>query len=916
MNRILLFLISLMFSGAVCCQCPATSTQGRDFWVMFLQNFYGFETDTVTGTGRPIIADLSLIAAADSGTVVFVENPRSGWDTTVTVGTTGVAIIPVPSIGTDLGRYATNQGLHVTSSSDIALYASNYVNCSFDIATILPTSALDTTYMAQTYPCEPNNSFYNRFNTGQIGFVATEDSTVISMTLAVDRGTYYGPAGSEVTQLLQRGQTFTLGCAPGESFSGQHVTSNGKPFAMFQGGRCIDVPVGNGTCDHLFEQTVPSRLWGKRFVVIPTAPRVLGDKILVTSSADYCRVRMDDQNVAMLSEGQTCELEISSSSAHLIETTQPVYVCLYMKGCFLYGSAVYDTMVLTHIGDPMAVTIPPIEQGVQSTRFHAFSTDVSWLHYVNIAVQTRDAAYMMLDGQSVGSAFKPMIRRIEWDVNYNPDTVFYEYSYAQLEITPGPHLLSNSRGKFVAHFYGLGDAESYAYIAGMATRDLSRQLFVNDVDVNDYHDDIVLCQGDTAQFRLVGASMIDNIVWLVDSIPVQQGDTLFAHYFTQTGKHRVDAVFVDICDTLTAFFDIRFSIDSISTTICKYATYSFGDMALDSAGVYSMTTHDVYGCDSLVVLELTVMDELTAEVFDTFCPNSTFLWNGKEYTVAGDYVDTISVANGCDTVATLHLTALPLPVVSISVVGNCIEYSLSAIGECTYLQWSSSPDDMSLAGQQTERVIVVSPSEPTQYTLTASFDSLFECYVEHSLMLTVTQGITAQMQIVPPTVTTEHPSFDATDLSDGSSERIWYIDGEAAGSGRHLHYSVPPDKDSVTVMLVVGDGYCFDSVTAVVPVIVTTLWVPNSFTPSEETNNRFAPVGKGIVEGELYIYNRQGLQVFHTDDWERGWDGKNQSSSGAAHMCPQATYVWLFLYRTADQPQILRKAVGTVTLLL
>ena len=171
MNRILLFLISLMFSGAVCCQCPATSTQGRDFWVMFLQNFYGFEVDSVTGMAQPVIADLSLIAAADSGTVVFVENPRSGWDTTVTVGTTGVAIFPVPSIGQDLGRYATNQGLHVTSSSDIALYASNYVTCSFDIATILPTSALDTTYMAQTYPCEPNNSFYNRFNTGQIGFV-------------------------------------------------------------------------------------------------------------------------------------------------------------------------------------------------------------------------------------------------------------------------------------------------------------------------------------------------------------------------------------------------------------------------------------------------------------------------------------------------------------------------------------------------------------------------------------------------------------------------------------------------------------------------------------------------------------------------------------------------------------------------
>lgn len=846
MNRILLFLVFLMLAGTAMGQCPETSMQGRDFWVMFLQNYYGFEvTDSVTGEAQPIIADLSLIAAAAPGTVVFVENPRSGWDTTVTVGATGVAIIPVPSIGVDLGRYATNQGLHVTASSDIALYASNFVDYSFDIATILPTSALDTTYMAQTYPCEPNNSFYNRFNTGQIGFVATEDSTVISMTLAVDRSTYYGPAGSEVTQLLQRGQTFTLGCAPGESFSGQHVTSNGKPFAMFQGGRCIDVPVGNGTCDHLFEQTVPSRLWGKRFVVIPTAPRVLGDKILVTSSADYCRVRMDDQNVAMLGEGETCELEISSSSAHLIETTQPAYVCLYMKGCFYYGRAVYDTMVFDHLGDPMAVTIPPIEQGVQSTLFHAFSTEMSWLHYVNIAVLTRDTAYMMLDGQPIGGAFRPMVRRIEWGANYTPDTIFREYSYAQLEVAPGSHLLSNSHGKFVAHFYGLGNAESYAYVAGMATRDLSRQLFVDDADVSSHPDGIVICRGDTVQFRLVGDSTTENIVWLVDSIPEQQGDTLFSHTFMQAGRHRVDAVNVDICDTLTAFIDVRFSTDTVSASICKHATYGFGDMALDSAGVYSMTTHDTYGCDSLVVLELTVLEKLTAEVFDTFCPNSVFLWNGREYTAAGEYVDTISGADGCDTVVTLHLAELSLPEVSISVEGNCDEYHLSVIGECPYLQWSSSPADSTLDGQQSERIVAVSPQKPTQYTLTASLDSLFECNVTVSVRL----------------------------------------------------------------------AQCPDSDTAVVPVIETTLWVPNSFTPNEESNNRFAPVGKGIVEGELYIYNRQGLQVFHTNDWERGWDGVYQSSSGAAHLCPQASYVWLFLYRTADQPQILRKAVGTVTLL-
>ena len=909
MKRFLLILVSLMFSVAVWCQCPDSRTQGRDFWVMFLQNYEGgmmIDSQWV----YPVIADLSLIAAGDSGTVVLVENPRTGWDTTAIVGTSGVAIIPVPDIGSNLGRYATNQGLHVASSSDIALYASNYIYASFDIATILPTSVLDTSYIAQTYTSAP----MDRDNPAQIGFVATEDSTVITLTMITDRGPYYGPAGSVVTQTLQRGQTFTLQCLPGANFSGQQVTSNGKPFAMFQGGRCLKVPPEDGgPCDHLYEQTLPTRMWGKHFVVIPSAPRVMGDKALVTSSTNQCWVWLDGQYVANLDEGETLELEIASSSAHMLETSKPAYVCLFMKGCNLYGRAVYDTMQLNHIGDPMAVTIPPIEQGVQSTRFHAFATDVSWLHYVNIAVRTQDTAYMMLDGQPIGSAFKPMIRRIEWDmysgpdtVYYIPDTIYYEYSYAQLEIAPGPHILTNSRGKFVAHFYGLGEAESYAYIAGMATHDLSRQLFVNDVEVNSPLGNLAFCLGDTVQFRLAGASMSDNIVWLVDSIPVQQGDTLLAHCFMESGQHRVDAVVANVCDTLTAILDIRYTIDTVSATICQNATYSFGGMVLDTAGVYSMKTTDAYGCDSLVVLELSVMDILTAEVFDTFCPNTPYRWNGHLYSVPGDYVDTIRGANGCDTVVTLHLAALPLPEVTISVAGNCIEYRLTANGECNYLQWTSTPADMALEGQQSEREVVVSPSEPTQYTLIASFDSLFECHTEHSVMLTTLQGVTAQMKIVPPTVTTEHPSFDATDISDGSSVRTWYVDDEAVGTGQQLHYTVPPSKDSVTVKLVVGDSYCFDSTTAVVPVIMATLWIPNAFTPDEETNNTFAPVGKGIIEGELYIYNRQGLLVYHTTDWEQGWDGSH---------CPQDSYAWLFLYRNADQPQVLKKAIGTVILL-
>ena len=87
-------------------------------------------------------------------------------------------------------------------------------------------------------------------------------------------------------------------------------------------------------------------------------------------------------------------------------------------------------------------------------------------------------------------------------------------------------------------------------------------------------------------------------------------------------------------------------------------------------------------------------------------------------------------------------------------------------------------------------------------------------------------------------------------------------------------------------------------------------WAPNAFTPDGETNRLFVISGKGIVRGELYVYNRFGLQVCHQDDYRKGWDGTCRGRP-----CKQDSYVWHLVYRTADKPQMDQHATGTVTLL-
>lgn len=55
----------------------------------------------------------------------------------------------------------------------------------------------------------------------------------------------------------------------------------------------------------------------------------------------------------------------------------------------------------------------------------------------------------------------------------------------------------------------------------------------------------------------------------------------------------------------------------------------------------------------------------------------------------------------------------------------------------------------------------------------------------------------------------------------------------------------------------------------------TRLFVPNAFTPNgDQLNDLFLPIGNGILQYEMSIYNRWGEKVFYSDSLELGWDGR------------------------------------------
>ena len=82
----------------------------------------------------------------------------------------------------------------------------------------------------------------------------------------------------------------------------------------------------------------------------------------------------------------------------------------------------------------------------------------------------------------------------------------------------------------------------------------------------------------------------------------------------------------------------------------------------DVAPTYTLT--NAYGCDSVIVLNLTVNHSDTTLLAATAC--DFYLWYGDTLTLSGTYTQTLTNATGCDSIITLQLTINATPVLSLT----------------------------------------------------------------------------------------------------------------------------------------------------------------------------------------------------------------------------------------------------------
>ena len=196
------------------------------------------------------------------------------------------------------------------------------------------------------------------------------------------------------------------------------------------------------------------------------------------------------------------------------------------------------------------------------------------------------------------------------------------------------------------------------------------------------------------------------------------------------------------------------------------------------------------------------------------------------------------------------------------------------------------------------------------FTLTADYLPTTTCPSSQSIILTPIQVPEAAINVTPAALNYDNTSFDAIDQSTHASTRQWYINGADYGDEPIVWYKSDMEEDTVEVLLISMSEQCSDTALRLVPVYRTSVYAPNAFTPDESTNREFKLFIEGVRDYRLTIYNRQGTQVFTSEDPTAHWDG-----TYGGKPCPQGNYVWILHYTTDEMPRTPQTAKGSVLLL-
>ncbi|MDP9047415.1 MAG: PKD domain-containing protein, partial [Bacteroidota bacterium] len=525
-------------------------------------------------------------AVNTSGTVSIADGSFSPMPFTVTANQVTIVTIPPAAFLSSPGN--ANKGIHIVALKPVAIYAHIYASAVSGATLLLPVSTLGKDYFSINYTqqsnAQRNNPAYSAFVV-----IATEDNTTVQIKPTAALLDNHA-AGVPFTISLKKGELYQA-LSPID-LTGTTITSINSAtggctrIAVFSGSSRIDIGCNSNfiSSDNLFQQVYPTASWGKNYITVPLASRNYDVFRIVLSNPGTTT----DPNVKLngtavpLSFFSNGYYEFNAQGPNVITADQPIQVVQY---AVTQQNTIDCDNFANDIGDPEMIYLNPLEQTLSHVTLYSTGNYQILNSFINVVIKTSAVPTFTFDGSSYKS-FKP--------VPGNP-----LYSYASIEVEPGPqnvqvssgsqgtHTLSAGDG-FNAIAYGFGQHESYGYAAGTNLQNLNENITLSN-PVNDTITQVNGCIGINYKLQLTLPYKTTNIVWdlkngtaYTDSNPqvlstlVKGSQTLYKYGYYKTvnyvkpGDTSVVAMVFDpvagICgNTETIQFDFNISAPPIAS---------------------------------------------------------------------------------------------------------------------------------------------------------------------------------------------------------------------------------------------------------------------------------------------------------------------------------------------------------------
>ena len=573
-------LLIALFAGMAIPVWGQSSTEGKEFWVGLTMAI------RPPGDGDGEASPYLAISTKDKTTVTFASPAFPGETFTQTIDAFKWEKVEIPKkwwypsgVGkpTQVKAHAdevNNYGVYISADKNISVFSVLRAGAGMDASNILPVTAIGTEYILQDYipHAKEGGTDKDAPYTTMATILATEDNTVVKVKPSGTLLKANTPklVNNQIT--LNKGQTYYLMAensgTDNNCLSGTEITSN-KKVAVFQGVPCTFIPHDIGNRDCLYEQAMPIVYWGTEFVATRSFAKGANYIRITASEANVkTSITINGRKVArQLERGETYEIELQSNNANRmsntddhkhnqidetiigeyihIKTSCPCAVYSYDCGASYNDNDKPEQCPSTdHKGDPASVWIAPIEQSIDQITFGACGTasdggNQTKYHYMDIVVETSTISETVLYSYSDGgivdiqNEFKPVTGTI--------------YSYARIylgeadDTKNAAYTVANPKG-LVAHVYGNGKSESYAYSVGSSAVEHGIKLDGKKYNTGSLITDKKFCINEPILLDAhVGNDVIERVTWnFGDGITEESEDTQIEHLYTDPNWYEVE----------------------------------------------------------------------------------------------------------------------------------------------------------------------------------------------------------------------------------------------------------------------------------------------------------------------------------------------------------------------------------------